>query len=90
MTNIERIDREIKELQRIRRIVVKGEKKFNKDEKEDILKFIEDLENHDIPYQAFTYGNSVFYKIEEREPVESTTSELVNENTEVIEHLENN
>lgn len=81
MTNLERIDHEIKELQRIRRMVVKGEKKFNKDEYLEMISFEKDLEKYDIPYKTFTYGNSKFYKIEDKQNDEN----IISENIENIE-----
>lgn len=63
MLLIEKIDNEIKELQKVRRIVVKGEKKFNLNEETEIKGFENLLMEYDIPYQTFTYGNQLFFKI---------------------------
>lgn len=63
MLLIARIDNDIKELQKIRRIVVKGEKKFNKENIEEMQGFENMLMNYDIPYTTFTYGKQIFIKI---------------------------
>lgn len=63
MLLVEKIDNEIKELQKVRRIIVKGEKKFNKDDVQYIQDFESLLMNYDIPYATFTYGNQLFFKI---------------------------
>lgn len=63
MSLVLRIDNEIKELQKVRRLVVKGEKKFKKDDAEGIKSFENMLMNYDIPFTSFTYGNQLFIKI---------------------------
>lgn len=73
MILVEKIDNEIKELQKVRRIVVKGEKKFNLNEEIEIRGFENLLMEFDIPYQTFTYGNQLFFKI-----VQPTETELEN------------
>lgn len=73
MLLVEKIDNEIKELQKMRRIVVKGEKKFNKGDVQGIQDFESLLMNYDIPYATFVYGNQLFFKI-----VQPTETEIVN------------
>lgn len=77
MTNLERIDHEIKELQRIRRMVAKGEKKFNKDDHLEMISFEKELEKYGISYETFTYGNSKFYKIEDKQNDENVIVETI-------------
>lgn len=80
MKAIEKIDAKIKELQKIRRIVVKGEKKFNQDDIENIEAFERDLQSHGIKYSKFTYATSLFIKIDKEDSAEELETKEIEEN----------
>ncbi len=80
MKTIEKIDAKIKELQKIRRIVVKGEKKFNQEDIENIEAFERELKEHDIKYSKFTYATSLFIKIDKEDSAEELETKEIQEN----------
>lgn len=66
MKAVEIIDNKIEELRKIRRIVVKGERRFSKENEFDKFKNLSnELEKHGIPFSVFEFGTGIFIKIED-------------------------
>lgn len=71
MKAVEKIDNKINELREVRRMVVKGEKSFNKDDEKGIMEFTTTLAVYDIPFETFTFGSRLFVKVKDIEEVEN-------------------
>ncbi len=60
---LETIDNEIKELQKLRKYVLKGGRKISKSNSDEIVNFEALLTAYDVPFTTFEFGNERFYKI---------------------------
>lgn len=84
MKAVEIIDKKINDLREVRRIVVKGERRFSKDKEMDKAEsFMLTLLEHGIPYSTFEFGTGLFVKIEDvQDTIENNIEVLENSITE--------